>query len=90
MACARFTGVLWPSIAEDKYLVAPIHISTRYAVSLSSAQLFAIAVIAFLTMSNTLRLRYGKLIQNVFTVAKTGALGALIVLGIVMGSIPRR
>lgn len=54
VACARFTGVLWPSIAEDKYLVAPIHISTRYAVSLSSAQLFAIAVIALLTMSNTL------------------------------------
>jgi APA family basic amino acid/polyamine antiporter len=86
VACARFTGVLWPSIAEDRYLIAPIHISTRYAVSLSSAQLFAIAVIAFLTITNTLGLRYGKLIQNVFTVAKTGALGVLIVLGIVVGS----
>ena len=43
------------------------------------------AVIAFLTFSNTLGLRYSKLIQNVFTVAKTGALGGLIVLGILIG-----
>jgi APA family basic amino acid/polyamine antiporter len=85
VAFARFSGVLWPSIAEDKYLVGPIHVSTHYALSLSTAQLLAIAVIALLTVSNTLGLRYGKLIQNVFTVAKTGALGALIVLGIVLG-----
>ena len=42
-------------------------------------------MIAFLTFSNTLGLRYGKLIQNVFTVAKTAALGGLIVLGILVG-----
>jgi APA family basic amino acid/polyamine antiporter len=39
--------------------------------SLSSAQLLGIAVIALLTFSNTLGLRYGKLVQRVFTVAKT-------------------
>ena len=54
----------------------------------STAQLLAIGVIAFLTLSNTLGLRYGKLIQNVFTVAKTGALIALILLGIVLGRNP--
>ena len=53
--------------------------------SLSTAQLLAIGVIALLTFGNTLGLRYGKLIQNVFTVAKTGALGGLIVLGILFG-----
>ena len=85
LAFARFSGVLWPAISEQRYLIAPVHLSTRYALSLSSAQLLAIAVIAFLTFSNTLGLRYGKLVQNVFTVAKTGALGGLIVLGILVG-----
>ena len=85
LAFARFSGVMWPQIAEDKYLIAPIHLSTRYALSLSTAQLLAVGVIALLTFSNTLGLRYGKLIQNVFTIAKTGALGGLIVLGIFVG-----
>ena len=85
VACARFSGVLWPWIAEDKYLVGPIHVSTHYALSLSTAQLLAVGVIAVLTVTNTLGLRYGKLIQNVFTVAKTSALTGLIVLGILLG-----
>ncbi|MFZ0292283.1 MAG: amino acid permease [Candidatus Sulfotelmatobacter sp.] len=85
VAFARFSGVLWPSISEDKYLIAPIRFSNPYAVSLSTAQLLAIGVIALLTFCNTLGLRYGKLVQNVFTVAKTGALGGLIVLGIFLG-----
>ncbi|MGA8274572.1 MAG: amino acid permease [Candidatus Sulfotelmatobacter sp.] len=85
LAFARFSGVLWPSVSENTYLIAPIHLSTHYAVSLSTAQLLAIIVIAFLTFSNTLGLRYGKLVQNVFTVAKTGAIGGLIFLGIFVG-----
>ena len=85
VAFARFSGVLWPLISEDKYLIAPIRLSSHYALSLSTAQLLAIGVIALLTFSNTLGLRYGKLIQNVFTIAKTGALGGLIVLGILLG-----
>src|SRR3954462_6772074 len=85
VAFARFSGVLWPAISEEKYLISPVPISTHYALSLSTAQALAISVIAFLTFSNTLGLRYGKLIQNTFTVAKTGALGALILLGIFYG-----
>jgi APA family basic amino acid/polyamine antiporter len=85
VAFARFSRVLWPSVSEDKYLIAPMRISSHYAVSLSTAQLLAIGVIALLTFGNTLGLRYGKLVQNVFTVAKTGALGGLIILGIVLG-----
>ncbi len=85
VAFARFTGVLWPRIAEENYLVAPVRLSSHYALSLSTAQLLAIGVIVLLTFGNTLGLRYGKLIQNVFTVAKTGALGGLIVLGILFG-----
>jgi len=85
VAFARFSGVLWPLISEDKYLIAPLRLSSHYALSLSTAQLLAIGVIALLTFSNTLGLRYGKLIQNVFTIAKTAALGGLIVLGILVG-----
>ena len=85
VAFARFSGVLWPPISEERYLISPVHISTHYALSLSTAQVLAVGVIVFLTLSNTLGLRYGKLIQNTFTVAKTGALGALIVLGIFYG-----
>ncbi|HXP41383.1 MAG TPA: APC family permease [Candidatus Acidoferrales bacterium] len=85
VAFARFSGVLWPPLSEDKYLMAPVHISSHYAVSLSTAQALAIAVIALLTFGNTLGLRYGKLVQNVFTVAKTIALGGLIILGILLG-----
>src|SRR5580658_11358099 len=39
VAFARFTGVLWSRIAEEKYLVNPFHLSTHYALSLSTAQL---------------------------------------------------
>jgi basic amino acid/polyamine antiporter, APA family len=85
VAFARFSGVLWPMISEERYLIAPIQLSSHYALSLSTAQLLAIGVIGLLTFGNTLGLRYGKLIQNVFTIAKTAALGGLIVLGIVFG-----
>ncbi len=82
VAFARFAGVLWPQIAEDHYLVPPLHLSTHYALSLSTAQLLAVAVILLLTWSNSRGLAYGKVTQNIFTTAKTGALLALIVLGI--------
>jgi len=86
IAFARFTGVLVPSISEGHYIVPPIRFSTRYALSLSTAQLVAIMLIVVLTWTNTRGIEYGRLIQNVFTVAKTGALAALIVLGILFGA----
>lgn len=85
IACARFTGVLFPSISESHYLVAPVHVSTHYAFSLSTAQLFAIILIALLTWTNSRGLEYGKIVQNTFTVAKTAALLGLIVLGLSLG-----
>jgi APA family basic amino acid/polyamine antiporter len=85
IAFARFSGVLFPWISENHYLVAPVHISSGYAFSLSTAQLVAIALIAILTWTNSRGLEYGKIVQNVFTVAKTAALLALIVLGLTVG-----
>lgn len=79
---ARYLGILWPAIAEDHYLIAPIHLSSGYAVSLSTAQLTAGAVISFLTWTNMRGLKYGKRVQNVFTCAKIGALAIVVVLGL--------
>ncbi len=81
----RFLGVLWPAIAEDRYLIPPIHISSGYAISLSTAQLVGVLLIVLLTWTNTRGLRYGKLIQNVFTSAKIGSLAAIIGLGLALG-----
>ncbi|HEY6930759.1 MAG TPA: amino acid permease [Thermoanaerobaculia bacterium] len=85
IAFTRFSGVLFPWISEDSYLVAPVHLSTHYAVSLSRAQLLAIALIVILTWTNSRGLKYGKIVQNVFTVSKTAALLALIILGLTVG-----
>jgi APA family basic amino acid/polyamine antiporter len=82
---ARYSGVLVPWIAEDHYLVAPIHLSTGYALSLSTTQLVGILMIALLTWTNTRGLEYGRIVQNVFTTAKVGALLGLIVVGVFLG-----
>src|SRR5213594_460107 len=81
---ARYSGVLIPWFSESNYLIAPIRFG-GYAVSLSTAQLVGLALIGFLTFTNTRGLEVGKVVQNVFTTAKTGALIALIVLGIIVG-----
>jgi APA family basic amino acid/polyamine antiporter len=85
VAFSRFLSVIFPPVAESRYIIEPIHISSRYAISLSTAQLVAIAVIALLTWTNTRGLEYGKIVQNVFTTAKTAALAALILAGLVLG-----
>jgi basic amino acid/polyamine antiporter, APA family len=82
---ARYFGVLWPTLSESNYIVKPIHLGSSYAISLSTAQLVGLVLIALLTWMNTRGLRLGKFVQNVFTITKTGALIALIVLGVVVG-----
>lgn len=81
---ARYTGVLVPWVSESNYLIAPIRFG-GYAFSLSTAQLVGLSMIALLTFMNTRGLKLGKIVQNIFTTAKTGALIAMIVLGIIVG-----
>jgi len=83
VAFARYTGVLIPGISESHYLIDPIHISTGYAISLSTGQLLAIIVIIVLTWTNLQGVKYGKIVQNLFTSAKVVALAALILLGLI-------
>jgi APA family basic amino acid/polyamine antiporter len=82
---ARYTGALFGGISETNYLIAPIHISEGYALSLSTVQLLGIVMIALLTWTNTRGLDWGKAIQNIFTTAKTGALIGLILVGLLLG-----
>src|SRR5204863_6257036 len=82
---ARYFGALVPWIADDHYLIPPTHVSSGYALSLSTTQLVGILMIALLTWTNTRGLEYGKIIQNVFTTAKTGALIGLILVGVLIG-----
>lgn len=85
VAFARFSGLLLPWISESHYLIPPIHISSGYAISLSTAQFVAIAVIALLTWTNSRGLKYGKIVQNSFTTVKIASLLGLVVLGILLG-----
>ena len=85
VAFARFTGVLVPGIATSNYLIPPVHLGGGYAISLSTEQLVAVAMILLLTWSNTRGLELGKLVQNTFTFAKTAALFGLIVIGLALG-----
>lgn len=82
---SRYLGVLWPQIAENNYIVRPIHILPGYAISLSTAQFVALVVITFLTWANIKGLKYGKGLQNVFTTMKLGSLLGVIAVGVLIG-----
>ncbi len=82
---ARYLGVLIPAISPTAWIMHPIALSEKYAVSLSVQQLVGILMIAVLTYLNTRGVRLGKFIQNVFTSAKTLSLAGLILLGVFVG-----
>ncbi|GAC1514192.1 MAG: amino acid permease [Gemmatimonadaceae bacterium] len=84
VAFANFSGVLIPQVSGTTYIFSPFLVG-RYAVSLSSQQFVAVVVILLLTLTNMQGLRWGRWIQNTFTVAKTAALAALIIAGLVLG-----
>ena len=84
VAFANFLGVLVPWVSSTNYLIEPI-VFGRWALTLSTQQLVAIASILVLTWANTRGLTVGRTIQNVFTVAKTAALIGLIAVGLTLG-----
>jgi APA family basic amino acid/polyamine antiporter len=88
VAFARYFGVVAPAISPTAWIVPPVNLSTNYAVSLSTQQFAAILVIVLLTFINSRGLQIGKLIQNVFTSAKTLSLVALIFIGLLLARNP--
>ncbi|MEY2546688.1 MAG: hypothetical protein QOG48_1805 [Verrucomicrobiota bacterium] len=85
IAFAKFLGVFVPAVSGDSYLIPPVSLGRGYAMSLSIEQFVAIALVAFLTWTNTRGLELGKLVQNTFTFLKTAALIGVIVIGLSLG-----
>jgi APA family basic amino acid/polyamine antiporter len=77
---ARYLGVLFPAISPKTWIIPPVNLSSKFALSLSVQQLVAVLMIIFLTYLNTRGVRLGKWIQNIFTSAKILALAGLILL----------
>ncbi len=79
VAFAKFAGVFFPGISAENVLldlgVARIHMQ----------QVVGIAIILVLTWVNSRGVRTGAIVQNVFTVAKIGALLAMVGLGLALG-----
>jgi APA family basic amino acid/polyamine antiporter len=75
IAFAKFLGGVGLRVGEDDIVMA------LGPLTLSRAQLVAVAVIAALTWINVRGVREGALVQNVFTVLKVGAIVLLVVVG---------
>ncbi len=80
VAFAKYTGVLLPQYigTEHKFLF------------FDTQQLLAIALILLLTFINIQGVKNAKLVQLIFTVTKIGALLGLAVVGIIVGSDPKK
>jgi basic amino acid/polyamine antiporter, APA family len=82
---ARYSGVLFPPISPETWIIHPINLGSKYAISLSLQQLVAVLMVVLITLLNTRGVQLGKLIQNVFTSAKTLSLIGLILVGVFVG-----
>lgn len=78
VAFSRFTAYLIPAVGEGNILL------DIGFLKVSAAQLLAIALIVFLTYTNTRGVKGGKIIQSTFTVTKLVSLFGLIVFGFLL------
>ena len=94
VAFGKFAGVFFPSISSTHWLWHIAHVPTvrvgpmvlgNIEIGVNTANLVGIAVVIALAWLNVLGVRFGVLIQNVFTVAKAASLAALIALAFLIG-----
>ena len=83
VAFAKYTGVLFPEIISDKIEIFSLG-DTSF--KLTSQRLLAMLSIALLTFANTRGVKEGKIIQNIFSTTKLGAIAILIILGFLLGA----
>ncbi|MGH9774481.1 MAG: APC family permease [Candidatus Acidiferrales bacterium] len=95
IAFAKFMGVMVPWFSASSWILkfgtfGPWKLwfgaLGPYNVGLNTQNLLAILCIIVLTWINTRGLHLGALVQNVFTVTKTGALAGLVLLGLFFSS----
>ncbi|MBC7848960.1 MAG: amino acid permease [Chitinophagaceae bacterium] len=85
VAFSRFTAYLIPSVGEGNVLFSLGSASADgWQFKISAAQLLGIALIIFLTYTNTKGIKGGKIIQTTFTSAKLLSLFGLIILGFLL------
>ncbi|MBA3343461.1 MAG: amino acid permease [Gemmatimonadaceae bacterium] len=89
VAFGRFLGVLWPDITPDRFGWFPqFDVMTpggKIELGLTPQRLVALTTVWILTWINLRGVREGKLVQTTLTIVKTGALAALILLGLTIG-----
>src|SRR5213594_2544226 len=90
VAFARFTAVLWPQLSPET--IAGLGTTINFPdpigpilVGISPQRLFAIVSIILLTWINVRGVRTATIVQTTFTITKTAALAALILLGLTIG-----
>lgn len=82
VAFAKFTGILVPFFDSSNYII------NSGIIKISTQQCLAISLIAFITMINTRGVKYGVIIQNLFTSAKLISLFGIIICGLTIGLKP--
>lgn len=92
VAFGKFLGVFFPSVSGSNWIwhighVPPWHVGPMMLgnmdIGLNTANLAAIVVITLLTLLNTMGVKMGSAVQNVFTSAKVLALVAVVLVGLV-------
>lgn len=76
VAFARYTGFIFPTYINDLPLVGDF---------ITTQQILAAALIAVLTLANLKGISFASVIQNVFTIAKIGAIILMILIGLYVG-----
>ncbi len=85
VAFAKFAAYLFPALS-DQNVLWETSLGAERTFRLNAAQLVSIAVIVLLTAINARGVNHGKIIQTTFTLAKIGALAALVVFGFLLAS----
>ncbi len=80
---ARYFGIFFPALGTDHVLAAlPLF---GHTLTISAAQLNAVAVIVFLSIVNYFGVKEGSLFQGIITVVKIASFAGFMVLGIAIG-----
>jgi len=91
VAFGKFLGVFFPSVSAQRWLWHIGHVPAWHVgpmvlgnmeIGLNTANLSAIVVITLLTLLNTLGVKMGAAVQNIFTSAKVLALAAVVLVGL--------